>query len=42
VYNFFMEVHEEPDKSPSDGPNILNLKDFEDVLKSLKRIQHTI
>ena len=42
VENFFMEVHEEPDKSPSDGPNILHLEDFEGVLKSLKRIQHNI
>ena len=41
VKNFFMEVHEEPDKSPSDGPNILHLEDFEGILKSLKRIQHT-
>jgi 2-dehydro-3-deoxyphosphooctonate aldolase (KDO 8-P synthase) len=42
VYNFFMEVHEEPDKSPSDGPNILRLEDFEGVLKSLKRLQNSI
>ena len=42
VKNFFMEVHEEPDKSPSDGPNILHLKDFEHVLKSVKRIQRAI
>ena len=28
VENFFMEVHEDPDRSPSDGPNILHLKDL--------------
>jgi 2-dehydro-3-deoxyphosphooctonate aldolase (KDO 8-P synthase) len=37
-----MEVHEDPDNSPSDGPNILHLKDFEHVLKSVKRIQRAI
>ena len=42
VENFFMEVHEDPDNSPSDGPNILHLKDFENVLKSIKRIQSAI
>ena len=42
VENFFMEVHEDPDNSPSDGPNILHLKDFEHVLKSIKRIQRAI
>jgi 2-dehydro-3-deoxyphosphooctonate aldolase (KDO 8-P synthase) len=42
VENFFMEVHEDPDRSPSDGPNILHLKDFEHVLKSIKQIQHTL
>ena len=42
VENFFMEVHEDPDNSPSAGPNILHLKDFENVLKSIKRIQSAI
>ena len=42
VENFFMEVHEDPDNSPCDGPNILHLKDFENVLKSIKRIQSAI
>ncbi|HWP24455.1 MAG TPA: 3-deoxy-8-phosphooctulonate synthase [Candidatus Binatia bacterium] len=34
----FMEVHEDPDRAKSDGPNSLDLKDFEDVLKSVKQI----
>jgi len=38
VQHFFMEVHEDPDNSPSDGPNILHLEDFEGVVKSIKRI----
>lgn len=34
----FMEVHEDPDHAKSDGPNSLDLRDFEDVLKSVKEI----
>jgi 2-dehydro-3-deoxyphosphooctonate aldolase (KDO 8-P synthase) len=34
----FMEVHEDPDRAKSDGPNSLDLKDFEQVLKSVKEI----
>ena len=36
VNNFFVEVHEDPDNAPSDGPNMLNLKQFEDLLKGIK------
>ncbi len=32
---YFFEVHPDPDKALSDGPNMLYLKDFEDVVKSL-------
>lgn len=32
VNNFFLEVHENPDKAPSDGPNMLRLEDFDDVV----------
>lgn len=32
---FFFEVHPDPDKALSDGPNMLALKDFEAVVKSL-------
>lgn len=32
---YFFEVHPEPDKALSDGPNMLRLKDFEGVIKSL-------
>ena len=34
----FMEVHEEPDRALSDGPNSLPLKDFEGLLKQVKEI----
>lgn len=36
ISNFFLEVHADPDNAPSDGPNMLNLKDFEDTVKQIK------
>lgn len=36
VNNFFLEVHPDPDNAPSDGPNMLKLDDFEDVVKQIK------
>ena len=36
VSNFFLEVHDDPDNAPSDGPNMLKLDDFEDVVKQIK------
>ena len=32
---YFFEIHPDPDKAKSDGPNMLYLKDFESVVKSL-------
>lgn len=32
VSGFFFEVHPEPESSPSDGPNIVHLKDFPAIL----------
>ncbi len=34
----FMEVHEDPDHAMSDGPNSLELRDFEGLLKVVKRL----
>lgn len=34
----FMEVHEDPDRALSDGPNSLPLKDFEGLLRLVKEI----
>ena len=31
----FMETHQDPDSAPSDGPNMVPLKDFEPLLKEL-------
>lgn len=36
IRNFFLEVHADPDNAPSDGPNMLHLKDFEDIVKQIK------
>lgn len=34
----FMEIHEDPDNAPSDGPNMVRLADLEDLLTSLLAI----
>jgi 2-dehydro-3-deoxyphosphooctonate aldolase (KDO 8-P synthase) len=34
----FMEVHEDPDHALSDGPNSLDLVNFESLLKAVKEI----
>ena len=35
IRNFFLEVHDNPDSAPSDGANMLHLKDFENVVESI-------
>lgn len=35
----FMEVHEDPDNAPSDGPNMIPLEQLESVLKSILRVR---
>ena len=34
VASLFIETHDDPDKAPSDGPNMLRLDDMEQVLSS--------
>jgi 2-dehydro-3-deoxyphosphooctonate aldolase (KDO 8-P synthase) len=41
ISNFFLEVHPDPDNAPSDGPNMLNLKDFEKVIDDIHRYSYT-
>ena len=31
----FMETHQDPDSAPSDGPNMVPLKDFEPLVRDL-------
>jgi len=38
----FVEVHENPDKSLSDGPNMIRLRDLESMLIKLKKIEKAI
>ena len=38
VDGLFMEVHEDPDHAPSDGPNMLRMSDLPRVLQSLVRL----
>ena len=38
VTNFFMETHPEPDDAPSDGPNMVELKNMKPILKDIKKI----
>jgi len=35
VAGIFLEVHQDPDNAPSDGPNMLHLKDLEPLLRKL-------
>ena len=35
VAGLFMEVHDDPDNAPSDGPNMVRLEDFDAILKEL-------
>ena len=41
IRNSFLEVHEDPDNAPSDGPNALHLKDFEKVVDEIHRYSYT-
>ena len=38
----FLEVHPKPDKAPCDGPNMINLKQLEKLLKQIKRIEKAL
>ena len=38
----FMETHEDPDNAPSDGPNMVPLKEIKDLLKQLVSIDSLI
>ena|SRR6516225_110474 len=38
----FMEVHEDPERALSDGPNSLPLRDFENLLRVVKRLDATV
>ena len=37
VAGLFLETHNDPDNAPSDGPNMINIKDVENLLIKLKK-----
>ncbi|MDP8229648.1 MAG: 3-deoxy-8-phosphooctulonate synthase [Candidatus Gorgyraea atricola] len=38
----FLEVHKDPDKAPCDGPNMIDLKTLEKLLKEIKKIDKVV
>ena len=38
ISSFFLEVHEDPEIAPSDGPNMLHIEDFEKVVRDIVKI----
>lgn len=40
VCNFFLEVHPDPDNAPSDGPNMLRLEDFDEVVENIIKFNY--
>jgi len=41
VSNFFLEVHDNPDVAPSDGPNMIKLENFEEVIDDIVNYSYT-
>ena len=42
ISGLFMEVHQDPDNAPSDGPCMVRLDEFENLLKRLKSIDDLV
>ncbi|MCR9248132.1 MAG: 3-deoxy-8-phosphooctulonate synthase [bacterium] len=42
VDGLFMEVHDDPDNAPSDGPNMLKLDDLAPLLRQLRAIERAL
>ena len=41
INDFFLEVHSDPKNAPSDGPNMLRLEDFEQVVRDIHDYSYT-
>ena len=41
IRDFFLEVHADPEMAPSDGPNMLHIEDFEEVVDDIHRYSYT-
>jgi 2-dehydro-3-deoxyphosphooctonate aldolase (KDO 8-P synthase) len=42
VAGLFIETHPDPDKAPSDGPNMVPLKDFEGMMRNLMALDRVV
>lgn len=42
VAGLFMEVHDDPDNAPSDGPNMIKLSELPPILETLKKLDAVI
>ena len=42
IAGLFIETHDDPENAPSDGPNMLHLKDLKDLLSKLIKINNII
>ena len=42
VASLFIELADDPDKAPSDGPNMLRLDDMEQVLSQPKKLMKSL
>ena len=42
VAGLFIETHQDPDNAPSDGPNMVHLKDMKSLLQTLMDIDHVV
>ena len=40
VAGLFIETHEDPDNAPSDGPNMLHIKDLEELVSKLQDLDN--
>lgn len=41
ISSFFLEVHADPDNAPSDGPNMIKLDNFQQVIDGIDRYSHS-
>ena len=42
IAGLFIETHDNPDKAPSDGPNMINIKNLKKILITLKKIDKVV
>jgi 2-dehydro-3-deoxyphosphooctonate aldolase (KDO 8-P synthase) len=40
ISNFFLEVHPNPDSAPSDGPNMISLEKFEEIIDDILKYNY--